>query len=68
MSTCIKCNGTGKIVCKGDGYGDYVTHYEVPCECQTPKPESCPDCGSPVRRAGGCKQCINPSCGWAACG
>jgi len=28
----------------------------------------CPSCGSPVIHQGGCLECSNPSCGWAACG
>ena len=27
----------------------------------------CPDCASPVVFAEGCRQCINPSCGWSKC-
>ena len=27
----------------------------------------CPDCGSPVVYAEGCRQCINPTCGWSKC-
>ena len=28
---------------------------------------SCPDCGSPLTYAEGCKKCINPTCGWSKC-
>ncbi len=28
---------------------------------------SCPDCGSPVTYAEGCRKCINPTCGWSKC-
>ena len=28
----------------------------------------CPSCGSAVIHQGGCLECSNPSCGWAACG
>lgn len=28
---------------------------------------SCPDCGSPVVYSEGCKNCINPTCGWSKC-
>lgn len=31
-------------------------------------PKVCPTCGSPVIHQGGCVECSNPSCGWAACG
>ncbi|MCA9410904.1 MAG: hypothetical protein KC917_05910 [Candidatus Omnitrophica bacterium] len=31
-------------------------------------PKTCPSCGSPVIHQGGCLECSNPSCGWAACG
>ena len=27
----------------------------------------CPDCSSPVVYAEGCRQCINPTCGWSKC-
>jgi len=27
----------------------------------------CPDCGSPLNRAGGCVLCANPDCGWSRC-
>ena len=27
----------------------------------------CPDCASPVVYAEGCRQCINPTCGWSKC-
>ena len=28
---------------------------------------SCPDCGSPLAYAEGCRKCINPTCGWSKC-
>lgn len=28
---------------------------------------SCPDCGSPLTYAEGCRKCINPTCGWSKC-
>ena len=28
---------------------------------------SCPDCGSPLIFAEGCKKCVNPTCGWSKC-
>jgi len=28
---------------------------------------SCPDCGSPLMFAEGCKKCVNPTCGWSKC-
>jgi ribonucleoside-diphosphate reductase alpha chain len=28
---------------------------------------SCPDCGSPVAYAEGCRKCINSTCGWSKC-
>lgn len=28
---------------------------------------SCPDCGSPVTYAEGCRKCVNPTCGWSKC-
>ena len=28
---------------------------------------SCPDCGSPLTFAEGCKKCIDPTCGWSKC-
>ena len=30
--------------------------------------KTCPSCGAPVIHQGGCLECSNPSCGWAACG
>lgn len=27
----------------------------------------CPDCSSPVVFAEGCRQCVNPTCGWSRC-
>ena len=31
-------------------------------------PKTCPSCGSAVIHQGGCIECSNRSCGWAACG
>ena len=28
---------------------------------------SCPDCGSPLTYAEGCRKCVNPTCGWSKC-
>jgi len=30
-------------------------------------PDSCPECGAILAHQGGCVECPNPSCGWAAC-
>ena len=30
-------------------------------------PDRCPECGSILAHRGGCVECPNPSCGWAAC-
>jgi hypothetical protein len=30
-------------------------------------PDRCPECGSILAHLGGCRECPNPSCGWAAC-
>lgn len=30
--------------------------------------EGCPECGSRVAFQEGCMACINPACGWSACG
>ena len=29
---------------------------------------NCPNCGQELRYESGCKTCINPECGWSACG
>jgi ribonucleoside-diphosphate reductase alpha chain len=31
------------------------------------KGEPCPQCGEPLVIEGGCKQCVNPACGWGKC-
>lgn len=31
------------------------------------KPDHCPECGSILAHQGGCVECPNPACGWAAC-
>lgn len=41
-----------------------VTHEEKLIET---KFNSCPDCGSPLTYAEGCKKCVNPTCGWSKC-
>ncbi len=33
-----------------------------------PNLKTCPSCGSAVIHQGGCLECSDPSCGWAACG
>jgi hypothetical protein len=33
----------------------------------TQQPDHCPQCGSILAHQGGCVECPNPSCGWAAC-
>ena len=30
-------------------------------------PDRCPECGSILAHRGGCVECPNPGCGWAAC-
>jgi ribonucleoside-diphosphate reductase alpha chain len=30
--------------------------------------QKCPECGEPMRVEGGCKQCVNPECGYGKCG
>jgi hypothetical protein len=31
-------------------------------------PDRCPECGNILAHRGGCVECLNPQCGWAACG
>jgi len=30
--------------------------------------EACPECGSRLTFREGCMSCVNPACGWSACG
>jgi DNA-directed RNA polymerase subunit RPC12/RpoP len=30
--------------------------------------EKCPECGSRLTFREGCMSCVNPACGWSACG
>ncbi len=45
---------------------DLMTHSYEEKIIET-KFNSCPDCGSPLIFAEGCKKCINPTCGWSKC-
>ncbi len=47
-------------------YGQTVTAYQDEKAIES-KFTSCPDCGSPVTYAEGCRKCINPTCGWSKC-
>ena len=50
----------------GQQYGQMMTAYQDEKAVES-KFTSCPDCGSPVTYAEGCRKCINPTCGWSKC-
>src|SRR3990167_3429367 len=56
-------NGQKNLSTNGHGLVTY-SHEEKVIET---KFNSCPDCGSPVIFAEGCKKCVNSACGWSKC-
>lgn len=50
---------------KGEPVGVGLTNKEIEAIVGL-EDDTCPDCGEPLARAGGCKQCLG--CGWSRCG
>lgn len=49
---------------EAEGRSAMETYFE---KRYTSSPDRCPECGTILAYRAGCKECPNPSCGWAAC-
>ena len=49
---------------EAEGRTAMETYFE---ERYSESPDRCPECGTILAHLGGCAECPNPGCGWAAC-